>query len=377
MHLPLRGERVNDWAFDLTHSWWSALKWTLISQGGAADQTLGKALTASSGAGKFDRLDVAVAYATLPGVKALDLAVGGIPQTSRWVVGLDDAISQPEALEYIAQLPGSELRVVKLTPTRRFHPKMYLLWSSTNKGEAAAAIGSGNMTLNGLRKNGETAVVLTAEAVKDANALKRQWREMWDLGHSPSNQELADYKELFKKAKKQRKKVADLGAAPLEPDPTDVVGEESTFDGSPESAKIAWLEVGSANAGGRDLEFPKAMMPYFGLNGSKEKRKFITVDGQEHTLVFTKREQNDMWRLMFNTASIQSAVNRITMRPASGANRSDLAVVFRKRVGTKKFDLQLLKIASAKFKIYVKQSKNIDAQYVTTKAPGGRRYGYI
>lgn len=353
------------------------MKWTLISQGGAADQTLGKALTACSGAGKFDRLDVAVAYATLPGVKALDLAVGGVPQTSRWVVGLDDAISQPEALDYIAQLPGSELRVVKLTPTRRFHPKMYLLWSSSNKGEAAAAIGSGNMTLNGLRKNGETAVVLTAEAVKDANALKRQWREMWDLGHSPSDQELADYKELFKKAKKQRKKVADLGAAPPEPDPTDVVDEEPTFDGSPKSAKIAWLEVGSANAGGRDLEFPKAMMPYFGLNGSKEKRKFITVDSQEHDLVFTKREQNDMWRLMFNTASIQSAINRTTMRPASGANRSDLAVVFRKRLGTKKFDLQLLKIASPTFKSLVKQSKSIDAQYVTTKAPGGRRYGYI
>ena len=47
------------------------MKWTLISQGGAGDQTLGKALAASIGAGQFDRLDVAVAYATLPGVKAL------------------------------------------------------------------------------------------------------------------------------------------------------------------------------------------------------------------------------------------------------------------------------------------------------------------
>lgn len=75
------------------------MKWTLISQGGAGDQTLGKALSESSGTGQFDRLDVAVAYATLPGVKALALAVGGIPQISRWVVGLDDAITQPEALE--------------------------------------------------------------------------------------------------------------------------------------------------------------------------------------------------------------------------------------------------------------------------------------
>ena len=348
----------------------------MISQGGVANQTLGTAISACNEAQKFDRLDVAVAYATLPGVKALDLAVGGIPEASRWVVGLDDAISQPEALEYLAQLPGSELRVVKLTPTRRFHPKMYLLWSSTNKGEAAAAIGSGNMTLNGLRKNGETAVVLTAEAVKDAKALKRQWLEMWELGHAPSNQELADYKELFKKAKTQRKIVTDIGAAPPEPDPTDFVGEEPTFDGSPESATIAWLEVGSANADGRDLEFPKAMMPYFGLSASPETRKFITVDGQEHALVFTKRV-NDMWRLMLSSGSIQSAVDRTTTRPASGANRSDLASVFQKLSGTKKFKMQLLKITSQQFKNIVEQSKGIDAQFVTKKGPSGRRFGYI
>ena len=61
--------------------------------------------------------------------------------------------------------------------------------------------------------------------------------------------------EFVKKAKKQRKKVAEIGAAPPEPDANEIVGEEPTFDGSPKSATIAWLEVGSANAGGRDLEF--------------------------------------------------------------------------------------------------------------------------
>lgn len=353
------------------------MKWTLISQGGAGDQTLGKALSASSGAGQFDRLDVAVAYATLPGLKALALAVGGIPQVSRWVVGLDDAITQPEALEYIAQLPGSELRVVKLTPARRFHPKMYLLWSSSESAKAAAVIGSGNMTVNGLRKNGETAVVLTADVTADAKALKRQWQEMWDLGHPPTDPELAAYKELFKKAKMQRKKISDLGAAPPEPDASETVGDEPTFNGEPKNAKIAWLEVGSANAGGRDLEFPKAMMPYFALTGSKEVRKFITVDGQEHALEFTMRVQNDMWRLMFNSASILSAANRTTMRPPSGESRSDLAAVFRKCPGTKDFNLQLLNISSPAFKNLVAQSKAIDAEFVTTTAPGGRRYGYL
>ena len=276
MHFPVEGETHHDRNFKVNADQQITMKWTLISQGGAGDQTLGKALAASIGAGQFDRLDVAVAYATLPGVKALALAVGEIPQASRWVVGLDDAITQPEALDYIAQLPGSELRVVKLTPARRFHPKMYLLWASTENGKAAAAIGSGNMTVNGLRKNGETAVVLTADGTAEAKALKGQWQE---LGHPPTDPELAAYKQLFKKAKKQRKKISDLGAAPKEPEASETVDEEPTFNGEPKTARVAWLEVGSASAGGRDLEFPKAMMPYFALTGSKEVRKFTTLDG--------------------------------------------------------------------------------------------------
>ena len=173
------------------------MKHTLISQGGAGNQTLEKALSASCGTGQFDRLDVAVAYATLPGVEALKLALGGIPERSRWVVGLDDAITQPEALEYIAGLAGSELRVVELMPARRFHPKMYLLWSSSAEAKATAAIGSGNLTVNGFSENGETAVVLAAEAEEDANELKQQWQDMWDLGHSSTEEELAEYRELF------------------------------------------------------------------------------------------------------------------------------------------------------------------------------------
>ena len=254
---------------------------------------------------------------------------------------------------------------------------MYLLWSSSEKSKAAAAIGSGNMTVNGLRKNGEVAVILTAEATKDANAIKRQWREMWDLGHSPTVPELAAYKELFKKAKKQRKKVAEIGAAPPEPDANEIVGEEPTFDGSPKSATIAWLEVGSANAGGRDLEFPKAMMPYFALSASKE-RENSSLSMDRSTPSFSRNERRTTCGVSCSiSASIQSAANRTTMRPASGANRSDLAVVFRKLPGSKKFNIQLLKITSPEFKSIVKQSKSLDAQFVTRNGPSGRRFGYI
>lgn len=199
---------------------------------------------------------------------------------------------------------------------------------------------------------------------------------MWDLGHALTDHELADYRLLFKKAKKQRKRIADLGVAPVEPSAREIVDEEPEFDRSFKRAKVAWLEVGSANAGGRDLEFPKAMMPFFELTGSREERKFQTIDGKKHTLAFTKREQNDMWRLMFNSASIHSAAGRATMRPVSGASRSDLVAVFTKRRGSKEFDLQLLNLTSSAFKSLAKQSKDINGEFLTTTARGGRRFGY-
>lgn len=351
------------------------MKWALIGQGAPGSTTLAQALKGASQKIQFDRLDVAVAYATLQGVKALELAIGSIPPKSRWIVGLDDAITQPEAIDYLMNLQGSEIRVAKMTPAKRFHPKLYCLWSTLVNAQYVSAIGSGNMTLNGMRKNGETAAIMTAETSAEAKKLKNQWQAMWKLGHSPSEDELKEYREIYKKAKKQRKKIVDLGSAPPEPEPDAPVDDEPTFDGAPNSATISWLEAGSPSAGGRDLEFPKAMMPYFGLKKNKETRKFRMADGSVHALTFTERTNNQMWRLLFTSSSINSAIGRDTMRPISGGNRSDLAVLFRRTLGSKDFEVEIMKVTSEKFKTIRANSKSISGTFATTKAPGGRLFG--
>ena len=73
------------------------MQWRLIAQGHPSSPTLWKALSEATTANEFDHLDVAVAYATLQGVRSLELALNNTRLVSRWVVGLDDAISQPEA----------------------------------------------------------------------------------------------------------------------------------------------------------------------------------------------------------------------------------------------------------------------------------------
>lgn len=350
------------------------MKSKLVAQGGGGTASLSKAIGAAASDAAFNRLDVAVAYATLQGIKALEIALGGIPPKSRWVIGLDDAISQPEAITYLVEMPGSTVRVAKMAPAKRFHPKLYRLWSSESADLCISVIGSGNMTQRGLRSNGETAAILTAESAEDAAEMDKQWKAMWRLGHNPQPDELAEYKKAYEIAKKQRKKISDIGAAPPEPDPSDPVEEEPSYTGTPTSAHLAWLEAGSANAGGKDLEFPKAMMPFFGLKKSKETRTFV-VGGKEFEMIFTERLANQMWRLMFTRDVTQAAIGRDSLRPPSGINRSDLTVIFRKVAGTKKFELVLVPIDSAAYSEALERSKSIGG-YFATRNPGGRKFGF-
>jgi len=352
------------------------MKTSLVLQGVAGGLTLEGGLKAAASSAAFDRLDVAVAYATKQGIRALEIALGKFPNTSRWVVGLDDAITQPEAIEYLMQLKGAQVRLAALAPGKRFHPKLYCLSSSTDAALCISAIGSGNMTLNGLRRNGETAVLLDAESVAEADLLKEQWTAMWSLGTAATQNALGAYRDKYKQASTARKKIIDLGVAPPEPPADAPVPALSTFTGQPATAGGAWTEGASPSAGGRDLEFPKKMMPFFGLTKSPSHKWFRMKNGQRFLLTFTERTDNQMWRLMFTRESIQAAIGRESLRPVTGGNRSDLAIIFHKATGNADYDVEMVVIGSPEHVALIGQStviKGLDR----TRDPGGRNFGYL
>lgn len=151
------------------------MKFQLVSQIGDKKSSLEQKIkSACSGMiYDLDRLDVAVAYATIQGVKLLESTLGGIPSRSRWIIGLDDAVTQPEALEYLKKLEGSEVHVGKMQSTARFHPKLYCLWSSNYDRKCVSIVGSGNLTINGFRGNGEAAIIATSESKSETLLLKK------------------------------------------------------------------------------------------------------------------------------------------------------------------------------------------------------------
>ena len=102
------------------------MKTALVAQNGKGGPTLAAALRRAASDGAFDRLDVAVACATLQGLKALERALKALPPVTRWVVGLDDAITQPEAIEYLLGLPGASAAARGACPRPTLPPQALL-----------------------------------------------------------------------------------------------------------------------------------------------------------------------------------------------------------------------------------------------------------
>ena len=197
----------------------------LIAQGGQKGFTLSAAIKAHTRVTAYDRLDVAVAYATLQGVKALMRILARNPAQSRWLIGLDDAVTQPEAIDHLMRTPGAEVRIAKLAPRRRFHPKVYRLWASGQPECSLLAIGSGNLTQNGLQDNAEAAVILRSQSEADSALAASTFEELWQLGHTPLADELVAYRQHYETAATSRAIVVAAGSAPADPMPQAPVEE--------------------------------------------------------------------------------------------------------------------------------------------------------
>ncbi len=126
-------------------------------------------------AARFRRVRVAVAYASYSGCHDLVNALRGRIRNwntlqKQWLVSIDFGRTETEALEYLWNLPDSEVRIPDavellqntLIPERCFHPKTYVLDGSSESGNApfGVFIGSGNLTLSGLHTGVEHATSL-------------------------------------------------------------------------------------------------------------------------------------------------------------------------------------------------------------------------
>lgn len=138
----------------------------------------------------FTSVDSAIAYATMPGVRALRQAVEGVAGgrwgtlQKRWLVGIDLYRSQPAALDALAAFAGSQLAVPdglkilqrqRCNPLVSYHPKTYIF---SGPDCMAVVSGSGNLSYYGLTSGHEVGSLLL---IKNPTTASEQ--ELWENLH--------------------------------------------------------------------------------------------------------------------------------------------------------------------------------------------------
>lgn len=342
---------------------------------GDESQNLQTFLLESIKSKNIDTAWFASAYASVEGIQAFqELISAGI--TTRWLIGLDDYFTHPQAIKDLLKLRSAEVRVVhhKHSKRRIFHPKIFILQNSQEPTNPLIIVGSSNLTLRGLQSNIEASTALIAESQKEATEIFDFWEKYWTQGRSLKKKELEEYETKFKDLKERRKR-AGLDEPSEEKSQRgikEILGKD-TAELLPEKATTCWIEVGKITGGeGTQLEIKAEQARYFRLDHNREtsrELKFVVSNNNIVLLRFTY-QQNSMWRLQFNQ-QVPEVQTGLRKRVKGKLLRSEFVAVFTRQ--NQRFKLEFIKDTSSTYKQLIKKSRLANTWGQTT----ARQYGWI
>jgi HKD family nuclease len=286
------------------------------------------------------RFRALVAYTTLSGcelvVPALETAVGaGWAEAPKAIItSFDYGITEPEALEYLAEA-GFEIRIANLgeggrlvlaPPASAFHPKAYIFDA---EDAVSAVVGSPNLTRRALTVNVEVAYVVND--LGDAAAVDDQWGVAVEASAALTDELLESYREArpdaLRRATSPREPVPP--PAPRPPGTLKTFGE-AVVDGdvSPQEFPAFWVEGGSMSSGGshNQLELPRRASSFFGY-------EFEDYDDEHHTIGHPELQVRGEWftdrPLTWHGDNRMERINLPTFHQ-SGLSYPGAAILFRR-----------------------------------------------
>ena len=338
----------------------------------------------------FERLDIAVAYATLGGVFAVRDAIESASSwdglIKRWVVGIDWCRSEPSALEYIANLQDSQARIfdglslVKkkgCTPSTPFHPKVFILGSD----EATAIIsGSANLSRSGQTRGHEVGSLLVStnsdypeggDADAPQNVVVNWFEQVWSQSDL-----LADILTPYRNQYETREHLQS--PVPTEDDSTPLPTEGRRALSEKQLRQLRacrhlWIQAGKlhANRGagrpGNQLMLSAFTRVFFGFPASEESRD--TLIGHVR-IEFQGHERADC-SLRFSNNSMD--VLTLPIPGTEGPLRYDGETLLFEQVVDSVGVKYILRIASAADRLALRrQSRRVSGEF---KMTSGREWG--
>lgn len=302
---------------------------------------------------QFDCAKVAVAYATVSGVRALlaTFKAHGLTR-SFWLLGLDDAITQPGAIDLLLSLDSAEVRVASHEDTNfRFHPKFFAFAHTRKSKKLLSLVGSANLTASALCGNAEAVAVLESQNENDRNSVEEAWCGLWDQGHNPNKKELEEYKNRYNKSADAHKKIIKIKQKKKFVKRSKEVLASDSAEIDPSMANICWIECGYITAMGRELEFKAEQGLFFGLNpsGGEPKKISIRTSGGTPLELTMKYQGNHMWRLQMNNDVPEVKVGLRPKMKNGKLGRSPYVAVFTRNPAEGAIDLKFIDLKGKKF----------------------------
>ena len=326
----------------------------------------------------LDTVRVAMAYVSVAGVrKLLDVLHDRNLASCQWLIGIDDAITQPGAIELCRDLTDSCVRVASFEElSLRFHPKVLFLTSSSVRNGGLMMVGSANLTHHGLERNAESVVFLHAETPADVLDLTVNWEELWGLGKKMTDADLTRYEARYKKNKAIRKKLV-RSHKPLKkerPSKVKPVLASDIAELDPSLARTCWIECGYITAMGRELELKAEQGLFFGLKPRGEAPRsfeFGLSNGKTSKLRM-KFQGNAMWRLQFTNEVPEVASGLRPVKSDRKLGRSPWVAVIQRAKKPSTFTLRFVRLNSTAFRKLRNRSHAVGAVGKTS----AREYGW-
>lgn len=345
----------------------------------ARDRQYGNLLHEAFNASTPNRVRAALAYATQSGVAELCATLGGLApwRTARkqWLIGIDYCRSDPKALDHLASLSHSAVKVHDgtfvagrsgCTPRVSYHPKLYLFSGDT---VTATVVGSGNLSQTGLRIGIEAAASLRSTDTAVKLAPVTQWYEhMWRAA-TPYDQISGQYAARYNAESNRRQ------PAPIEDDAApEGAGRRGQL--TPEQLRqlrvcqFLWIEAGNLheNLGsgrpGNQLMLKRNTRVFFG---------FQARDLDRDTLVGTvaiRYGANTRYECSLRFSNNSMDVLTLPLPGEEGPAAYDRQTLLFRRIGVRQFLVSLG--TPAQIANWRRQSDQIAGRF---EMKGGREWG--
>ncbi len=351
-------------------------------------QTTSEAISQSLVELSISQIDVAAAYMTVSGIKALfdvlsrHSIAGNSNITKRWMTSFDYCRTDPLALEAVRSLPTSSVRIYGAktclanngVPKVPFHPKAFLLHAPP---KYCALAGSGNISRSGLSRGIEMGLVVTVDktskseersAIVAVEALQSSFERRWNDASPLSESLLRRYKGMYEKAERLK------NAVPTEDD-TASSDETRGSLSSDDLKKLRicrhlWIEAGNITRNrGRHLPGNQLMMKrltrvYFGFE-STELRENTPIG---HVELSYRKQPFENYSLTYSDNKMDKLV--LPIPGIGGPTSYDGEILLFEQVGLNRFRIS---IGTSQDKdIWLSKSRLIDGAFSMSS---GRQWG--